>query len=137
MSFQFSLYDKKKKLSYANMFQKILDNNMITGYNLKDWLRNFRIVLEFENLGYVLEAEMLMSLRWIWFSNYSRPVLKVLLWIITLIELSVLFLNCSMRVRDMRMFIWSLVVGLVNSHNAHLKVQKLDLRKESQEGFAS
>ena len=45
------------------MFQKILDNNMLTGHNLKDWLRNLRIVLEFENLGYVLEVEMLMSLK--------------------------------------------------------------------------
>ena len=35
----------------------------ITGHNLKDWLKNLRIVLELENLGYVLEAKVPISLE--------------------------------------------------------------------------
>ncbi|XP_031259921.1 uncharacterized protein LOC116118086 [Pistacia vera] len=39
-----------------NVLLKIMDNNMLTGPNLKDWLRNLIIVLDFERIAYVLEA---------------------------------------------------------------------------------
>ncbi|KAJ0007915.1 hypothetical protein Pint_29706 [Pistacia integerrima] len=35
-----------------------MDNNMLTGPNLKDWLRNLRIVLDFERIAYVLKAPL-------------------------------------------------------------------------------
>ncbi|XP_031274554.1 uncharacterized protein LOC116133020 [Pistacia vera] len=41
-----------------NVLLKILDNNMLTGPNLKDWLRNLIIVLDFERIAYVLEAPL-------------------------------------------------------------------------------
>ena len=41
-----------------NVLLRIMDNNILTGPNLKDWLRNLRIVLDFERIAYVLEAPL-------------------------------------------------------------------------------
>ena len=41
-----------------NVLLRIMNNNMLTRPNLKDWLRNLRIVLDFERIAYVLEAPL-------------------------------------------------------------------------------
>ncbi|XP_031256364.1 uncharacterized protein LOC116114366 [Pistacia vera] len=45
-----------------NVLLKIIDNNMLTKPNLKDLLRNLRIVLDFERIAYVLEAPLLLDI---------------------------------------------------------------------------
>ncbi|XP_031270332.1 uncharacterized protein LOC116128720 [Pistacia vera] len=40
-----------------------MDNNMLTGPNLKHWLRNLRIVLDFERIAYVLEAPLPLDIE--------------------------------------------------------------------------
>ncbi|KAL0355500.1 UNVERIFIED_CONTAM: hypothetical protein Sradi_3996900 [Sesamum radiatum] len=39
-----------------------MDTNKFNGTNYTDWLRNLRIVLDFENQGYVLEKPLHMAL---------------------------------------------------------------------------
>ncbi|KAJ8770248.1 hypothetical protein K2173_012657 [Erythroxylum novogranatense] len=39
--------------------RSIMDSNKLTGPNFLDWLRNLRIVLRSEELGYVLEVPLL------------------------------------------------------------------------------
>ncbi|KAL0340212.1 UNVERIFIED_CONTAM: hypothetical protein Sradi_4538000 [Sesamum radiatum] len=38
-----------------NLLTLIMDIHKFNGTNYNDWLRNFRIVLDFENQGYVLD----------------------------------------------------------------------------------
>ncbi|KAK4406501.1 hypothetical protein Sango_0656600, partial [Sesamum angolense] len=52
-----SLVDPKptrKKMS-KNPLTVILDNNKFIGTNYTDWLRNLRIVLDYENQGYIMD----------------------------------------------------------------------------------
>ncbi len=42
----------------SNPLSRILDDNRLTGPNFSDWLRNFRIVLNLERIGYVLDSKI-------------------------------------------------------------------------------
>ena len=42
-------------MSASNPLARILETNRLTGTNYKDWLRNLRIFLTFEKIGYVLD----------------------------------------------------------------------------------
>ncbi|KAL0455662.1 UNVERIFIED_CONTAM: hypothetical protein Slati_0905400 [Sesamum latifolium] len=41
-----------------NLLTLIMDTNKFNGTNYNDWLRNLRIVLDFENQGYVLDKPL-------------------------------------------------------------------------------
>ncbi|KAL0462974.1 UNVERIFIED_CONTAM: hypothetical protein Slati_0185000 [Sesamum latifolium] len=45
-----------------NPFTRIIDTNKFNGTNYNDWLRNLRIILDFENQGYVLDNPLPMAL---------------------------------------------------------------------------
>ncbi|KAL0405469.1 UNVERIFIED_CONTAM: hypothetical protein Slati_3860800 [Sesamum latifolium] len=45
-----------------NPLTLIMDTNKFNGTNYNDWLRNIRIVLDFENQGYVLDMPLPMAL---------------------------------------------------------------------------
>ena len=47
-------------MSASNQLARILETNRLTGLNYKDWLRNLKIVLNSEKLGYVLDQEPLI-----------------------------------------------------------------------------
>ncbi len=42
----------------SNILASILDHNRLTGPNLFDWLRNLKLVLNLEHIGYVLDANV-------------------------------------------------------------------------------
>ena len=44
-------------MSASNPLVRILETNRLVGLNFKDWLRNFKIVLSYEKLSYVLDQE--------------------------------------------------------------------------------
>ncbi len=37
----------------------MLDNNRLTGPNFSDWLRNLKIVLNLEHIGYIVASKVL------------------------------------------------------------------------------
>ncbi|XP_031255529.1 uncharacterized protein LOC116113513 [Pistacia vera] len=41
-----------------NVLLRIMDNNILIETTFRDWLRNIRIVLDFERIAYVLEAPL-------------------------------------------------------------------------------
>ncbi|KAL0285011.1 UNVERIFIED_CONTAM: hypothetical protein Scaly_2832900 [Sesamum calycinum] len=41
-----------------NPLTVILDNNKFNGTNYTDWLRNVRIVLDYENQGYIMDKPL-------------------------------------------------------------------------------
>ena len=45
-------------MSASNPLTRILETNRLTGTNYKDWLRNLKIVLNCEKIGYVLENDI-------------------------------------------------------------------------------
>ena len=45
-------------MANTNPLSIILDKNCLTGPNFSDWLRNLRIVLNMEKIGYVLESNI-------------------------------------------------------------------------------
>ncbi|KAK4404306.1 hypothetical protein Sango_0799200 [Sesamum angolense] len=46
-----------------NPLSKILDNNKFNGTNYTDWLRHLRIVLNYENQGYIMDKSLPQTLR--------------------------------------------------------------------------
>ncbi len=42
----------------SNPLSRILDENRLTGPNFSDWLRNLRIVLNLERIGYILDSKI-------------------------------------------------------------------------------
>ena len=44
-------------MSASNLLTKILDTHRLTGPNFKDWLRNYRIILDSEKLTHVLDQD--------------------------------------------------------------------------------
>ncbi|KAL0282073.1 UNVERIFIED_CONTAM: hypothetical protein Sradi_7272600 [Sesamum radiatum] len=45
-----------------NPLTLIMETNKVNGTNYNDWLRNLRIVLDFENQGYVLDKPLPVTL---------------------------------------------------------------------------
>ena len=44
-------------MSASNPLTKILDTHRLTGPNFKDWLRNYKIILDFEKLTHILDQD--------------------------------------------------------------------------------
>ncbi|KAL0347922.1 UNVERIFIED_CONTAM: hypothetical protein Sangu_1020000 [Sesamum angustifolium] len=59
-----SLVDPKptRKIMSKNPLTMILDNNKFNGTNYTDWLRNLRIVLDYENQGYIMDKPLSQTL---------------------------------------------------------------------------
>ncbi|KAL0292436.1 UNVERIFIED_CONTAM: hypothetical protein Scaly_2590900 [Sesamum calycinum] len=59
-----SLVDLKptRKIMSKNPLTVILDNNKFNGTNYTDWLRNLRIVLDYENQGYIMDKSLPQTL---------------------------------------------------------------------------
>ncbi|KAJ9184856.1 hypothetical protein P3X46_004542 [Hevea brasiliensis] len=47
-----------EQLPPFNILASILDRNRLTGPNLSDWLRNLKLVLNLEHIGYVLDSNV-------------------------------------------------------------------------------
>ncbi|KAJ9162921.1 hypothetical protein P3X46_022657 [Hevea brasiliensis] len=47
-----------QKPQASNILTSILDHNRLTGPNLSDWLRNLKLVLNLEHMGYVLNSKI-------------------------------------------------------------------------------
>ena len=45
-------------MSASNPLTRILETNRLTGTNYKDWLRNLKIVLDCEKIGYILDSDI-------------------------------------------------------------------------------
>ncbi len=45
-------------MSASNSLTRILEINRLTGTNYRDWLRNLKIVLSCEKIGYVLDNDI-------------------------------------------------------------------------------
>ncbi|KAK4385703.1 hypothetical protein Sango_2694300 [Sesamum angolense] len=59
-----SLVDLKptRKIMSKNPLTVILDNNKFNGTNYADWLHNLRIVLDYENQGYIMDKQLPQTL---------------------------------------------------------------------------
>ncbi len=53
----------------SNPLSHILDDNRLTGPNFSDWLKNLRIVLNLECIGYVLDSKIPSAL----FTGFYNP----------------------------------------------------------------
>ncbi len=42
----------------SNILASILDHNRLTGPNLSDWLRNLKLILNLERIGYILDSKV-------------------------------------------------------------------------------
>ncbi|KAL0381963.1 UNVERIFIED_CONTAM: hypothetical protein Scaly_0483600 [Sesamum calycinum] len=51
-----------RKIMSKNPLTVILDNNKFNGTNYTDWLRNLRIVLDYENQGYIMDKPLPQTL---------------------------------------------------------------------------
>ncbi|KAK4409339.1 hypothetical protein Sango_0006900 [Sesamum angolense] len=51
-----------KEIMSKNLLTMILDNSKFSGTNYTDWLRNLRIVLDYENQGYIMDKPLPQTL---------------------------------------------------------------------------
>ncbi len=47
-----------EQLLPSNILASIFDRNRLTGPNLSDWLRNLKLVLNLDHIGYVLDSNV-------------------------------------------------------------------------------